>query len=64
MDFWLVCSNSVLSETVFLSSTLPRRSMTFPSKSMASDNVVLPDLELPMSTTFRMSLVEYCFILC
>ena len=31
MDFWLVCSNSVLSDTVFLSSTEPRRSMTFPS---------------------------------
>ena len=54
MDLWLICSISELSETVFLDSTVPRRSMTLPSKSIASDNVVFPDLVLPRRTTLRM----------
>ena len=62
MDLWFTFSSSSLSETVFLSSTVPLRSMTLPSYSMASDNVVLPDLELPRRTTFLMSLFEYSFI--
>ena len=33
------------------------------SKSIASDNVVLPDLVAPSSTTFLMSFFEYSFIL-
>ena len=39
----LECSRSVLSERVFSFSMLPLRSMTFPSKAIASAKVVFPE---------------------
>ena len=38
-------------------------SMTFPSKSIVSASVVLPDFVAPRRTTLRMSFAEYSFIL-
>ena len=53
----------VLHVSVLSFSTLPRRSITPPSKAIASASVVLPEPEAPSRTTFLMSCVVYVFII-
>ena len=49
---------SVLSESVLFASILPLRSMTLPSKAIASARVVFPVPGAPMSTMFLISFAE------